>query len=179
MKTLSNTPQNEYHREMYVWRKAHHICTKCGQEDALKGHTRCISCLEKERGKTKKPLNTEQQYSQRIHQKRRYDLLAAFGMCTACGKRNAAPGRAYCTECLIKRRRKSEEKRRKAGIFPRDSYSGLCTMCNKNPPVEGKKQCRECYEKTLRALAKMNAVNAKKHSEIRQKNFMGGTANEI
>lgn len=79
MKPLSDNPKNEYFRDMYAWRKAHHICTKCGQEDAAKGRTRCINCLEKCRGQIRKPLTTEQRYAKHIRQKRRYDLLTALG----------------------------------------------------------------------------------------------------
>lgn len=85
MKTLPDNPKNEYFRDMYAWRKAHHICTKCGQEDAAKGRTRCINCLEKCRGQIRKPLTTEQRYAKHIRQKRRYDLLTAFGVCTKDG----------------------------------------------------------------------------------------------
>ncbi len=121
MKILSNDPQNEYYREMYAWRKAHHICVRCGQMDAAKGRVECLSCLEEQCDRPKKPLSTEQQYTNRMRMKRRYDLLTAFGVCIKCGKRNVAPGRAHCNECLLRSRRKDEAKRRKAGIFPRDS----------------------------------------------------------
>lgn len=187
MKPLSNKQKNEYYREMYAWRKAHHICVKCGQMNAAKGRVKCISCLEDARAVIKKPLNTEQQYANRLYMKRRYDLLTAFGVCVKCGKRNAAPGHVHCNECLLRSRRKDEAARRKAGIFARDSYSDMCVQCGKNLPVDGKKLCGECYEKALKNLVKANAaLDLKKHiwqsynSDIFTKNKAeGGTANEI
>lgn len=165
MKKLSGNPKNAYFREMYAWRKAHHICVKCGQRDAKKGHTRCISCAEKEqkrnaqkRALSKSEYHTEEYYRQLCRTNKLYDLRVAFGVCTDCGKRNAAPGYTKCTECLIRCRRKSEEKRRKSGIYPRDGYSELCKMCNKKAPLNGKKLCEECYEKSLRNLKEANAA---------------------
>lgn len=164
MKKLSDTPPNIYSREMYSWRKSHHICTTCGQETAAKGHTRCITCLEKQReynNHRAKTLSTEQAYAKRIHTGRRYDLLVAFGVCTRCQKHNAISGHTLCTECNIKEKKRGENSRRKAGIYPRDSYSDMCIQCGKNPPLDGKKICSECYKKTLRNLAKANAENSK------------------
>lgn len=186
MKPLSDNPKNEYFRDMYAWRKAHHICTKCGQEDAAKGRTRCINCLEKCRGQIRKPLTTEQRYAKHIRQKRRYDLLTAFGVCTKCNKHNALPGKTWCLECTLKRKKTMENKRRKAGIFPRDSYSDMCFLCGKNPPLDGKKLCGECYKKSLLNLAKANAVNAQSRNKhiwrgttAGRYETNGGTANEI
>lgn len=158
---LSNDSKNEYFREMYSWRKSHHICTKCGQETAAKGRTRCINCLEKARGQIRKPLNAEQRYAKYTHSKRRYDLLVAFGVCAQCNKHNALPGHTLCLECNLKRNKAAENKRRKAGIYPRDSYSDICVQCGKNLPLDGKKICSECYKKALRNLAKANAANSK------------------
>lgn len=177
MKALSDDPKNEYFREMYTWRKTHHICVKCGQRDAIKGRTRCISCAEKSRERDAKrhameklEYRTEEIYKQSCRMKKLYDLCVAFGVCVDCGKRNAAPGYVRCGECLIRRRRKSEEKRRKAGIFPRDSYSNLCAICNKKTPLNGQKLCKECYEKSLQSLAKANAARDKENHIWRNEN---------
>ena len=186
MKPLSDSPKNKYFRDMYAWRKAHHICIKCGQEDAAKGRTRCINCLEKNRGRIRKPLSTEQQYAKHIHQKRRYDLLLAFGVCAQCNKHNALPGHTLCLECNLKRNKAAENKRRKQGVYPRDSYSDMCLQCGKNPRLDGKKICSECYDKTMRNLAKANAANAQSRNKhiwrsmtVDRYKTNGGMANEI
>lgn len=192
MKAFFDTPQSIYARETAAWRKAHNICTKRGHETAAKGRTMCITCLEKKReynNSHSKTFSTEQRYAKYIHNSRRYDLLVAFGVCTNCGKRNAASGHRYCNECLIKHRRKAETARRKAGIYPHDGYSNMCFQCGKNPPVDGKKLCSTCYEKTLRNLAKAhiaNNQNRDKHIWRAMNNIIfnknkadGGTANEV
>ncbi len=177
MKSLSNDLKNEYFREMYAWRKTHHICVKCGQRDAIKGRARCIMCAEKGRERDAKrhameklEYRTEEKYISLCRINKLYDLRVAFGVCTDCGKRNALSGYTKCNECMIKRRRKSEEKRRKAGVFPRDSYSNLCAICNKKTPLNGQKLCKECYEKSLQSLAKANAARDKENHIWRNKN---------
>lgn len=191
MNSLSDTLFNEYCREQYAWRKSHHICTKCGCETAAKGRTMCITCLEKKHEYNKhyyKKLSTEQRYAAYIHNKRRRDLMVAFGVCIACEKRNAAPGHVYCNECLIKHRRESETERRKAGIYPHDSYSDMCIRCGKNPPFDGKKLCDKCYKSALQSITKAVEVSSKnRNKHIWQtlngitfgKSKKGGRRNEI
>lgn len=167
MRKLSDTPKNIYTRETNAWRKAHRICKSCGCETAAKGHTMCITCLEKMREYNihrRKPLSTEQRYTKRIHDNKRYDLLVAFGVCTKCQKHNAIPGHTLCLECNLKQKKRDEKSRRKAGVYPRDSYSDTCVMCGKNPPLSGKKLCSKCYEKAVQNLAKARAaVNLQNH----------------
>ena len=45
------TPDRQHVKsaERYAWYKAHGICVTCGREDAMLGRVRCFDCLEKER----------------------------------------------------------------------------------------------------------------------------------
>lgn len=190
MSFLSDTPFNEYYREQYSWRKAHHICVKCGQADAVKSSVFCFDCLLKNRkrqNKKYKSLTTEEKYAKSMHAKRRYDLCVAFGVCPKCSNHNAVKGQVLCAECRLKVKKQQEKQRRKAGIYPRDSYSDVCVRCGKNPPIDGKKLCGECYEKTLQNLSKANAaIDRKKHIWRTMNNIVfnrheakEGAANEI
>lgn len=180
-----------YYHELYEWRKAHHICTYCGHENAVKGKTRCVICAEKlsERSSERyaaKKYHTEESFNAARRWKKLHDLRIAFGVCTRCGKRNSTPGFHTCSLCRARDRSRNAAYRLKMGIYPRDSYSDLCIMCNKRPPIDGKKLCGECYEKTLKNLVKANtAVDKKKHiwrtmdNIIFNKHEKGGAANEV
>ena len=74
----------------YNYYKQHHICVKCGQEDAERNHTLCLNCLIKAREYSLvyyyKHIE-EQREKGRIKNKIRYKKLKNQGICTACGKR--------------------------------------------------------------------------------------------
>lgn len=181
MKKLSDTPRNVYDRETYAWRKAHHICIKCGHVEAFKNHVYCIDCLEQKRETeraNRKPRSTEEKYAQALHRRRRYDLLIAFGICTSCGNHKAMAGHTLCLECNLRQKNRMKKQSIKKGIYPRDSYSGLCILCNKKAPINGKKLCSECYEKALLNLAKANASNDNQKHIWRTMNSIAFNRNE-
>ena len=68
-----------------------------------------------------------------------------------CGKRDAKEGGHRCKSCIFKSNEWQKKRRRKAGIFPRDSYTkdGICYFCGE-PVVPGKKHVKS----TIRHLRK-------------------------
>lgn len=197
MKILSNNPNSVYSRELYAWRKAHHICVKCSHESAIRRRTKCVTCTEKvseekqQRKKHSVQYHTEETYRNNTRTKRLYDLRSVFGVCIKCGRRDAAPGRVKCSCCLYKERVHDTMERREMGIYARDSYSNMCMTCNKNLPLPGKKICSVCYEKSLQNLNKANnAIDNSNHiwqfyssadaARCRnRKKSNGGVSNEI
>lgn len=159
----------EYLRERYKWLKEHHICVECGKADAYKNHVYCLECLARKQErrahtKEKQPITTEERYLKNIHKMRRYDLCVAFGVCPQCNKHNAMPGHVLCLECNLKKRKRDEERQRKKGIYPHDSYFDMCVQCGKNTPLDGKKLCSKCYEQALRNLNNADhTVDRKNH----------------
>lgn len=191
-KKLYKKSRCAYYHELYEWRKAHHICTYCGHENAVKGKTRCVTCAEKlsERSSKRyaaKKYHTEENFNAARRREKLRDLRIAFGVCTRCGKRNSTPGFHTCLSCRAHAKAMNVAYRRKMGVYPCDDYSDLCTMCNKKPPLDGKKLCGECYEKTLRNLSKANAaIKNEKHIWRAMDNLIfnknkaaGGAANEV
>lgn len=80
----------------------------------------------------------------------------ANGICTDCGQRPIAQGsETRCTECLLKLRKRSIEKRRKDGSLPRELFDGvnLCQKCGKDKPVGGYKLCENCLKKSRESIA--------------------------
>lgn len=70
------------------------------------------------------------------------------GICPACGRNEAAPGRVMCTECIIaNRKRKAASSAhdcavRKA-LREKRAEQGLCVWCGAKA-IEGMKHCAKC-----------------------------------
>lgn len=159
-------------RDNYNWYKLHHICVGCGHENAVKGKTMCIECLEKDSQKHRdkrasKKYHTEENYHRSESGKKLYELRIAFGVCTKCGKRDATPGRVKCSCCLYKEKEYAIARRRANGIYARDSYLGMCMTCGKNPTIPGKKLCASCYEKSFKSLEKARKTVDKNNNIFR------------
>ena len=84
--------------------------------------------------------------------------LTAIGVCCACKRRHALPGKVNCGTC----RDKAEQKRRAAGMQPRtekpatevsrqarqqrgNKAAGLCVSCS--APCAGYARCERCRER--------------------------------
>lgn len=136
---------------------AMHRCIYCRVNRADDGYRSCLQCRIDRRG-TKDTHSDEFKRKHNEWLKRRRDLLYAFGVCITCGKRDAKAGSHQCERCLAKARIRMEQKRREAGIIPRDSYmlQGKCYYCNE-PSIEGKRTCQKHYE-----IAKKNMIHARK-----------------
>ena len=165
------------------------LCPKCGKVPPAPGRSQCEPCLEKDRvagrardarlrarGKPRRNPAKTREY-ERKRSRRQTEARRAEGVCTACGKAPAAPGRASCEPCLEQRRAgdraryaagkaagklyggaDAETKRRAGRARSRQRKkawcdAGLCVRCGTPPAVEGRTICTSCREK-LRAKAR-------------------------
>ncbi len=97
----------------YKWYKAHHICVKCGHENAVRNHTQCLECMMKSRESARaynKKNKEKLKEKNRICHSRRYYKLKELGLCTSCGKRKTKNNKTYCDYCSARKNRKTREK---------------------------------------------------------------------
>lgn len=135
--------------EMYMWYKAHGICVSCRHEDAMIGHVRCFDCLEKERKRQGRYLESgDYKASKKQANARRAAIRKEKGQCIACA-RPAMSGKVRCQFHLSK-----DARNHKCAEW---KPPGECLYCTE-PHAEGKKLC----EKHL-LIAQKSIANARKH----------------
>ena len=140
-----------YHRENKEFFRKNHICTECGKNIVPSGERICPECRAK-RMSWKKTLSEEQKerYGSRFKAQQRmlYHERAENGICTRCGKRNAAPGNKKCAICLEK---DAEQHRKKYLNKPNEreirKLNHLCYFCGNKIDLESGNICSKCYEK--------------------------------
>ena len=147
-------------RDYYHMRKAAHICTKCGREDAytMAGRSRCYECQARERLRQRERA-PEERAAKNAASKRRYRDRIAAGLCGICGKRPLADdSKCYCEWCRAKNRTKCQNVRRSIGVLSNDEYFelGLCYRCGKAPHLGGQKLCKKCSDLLAQARAKVD-----------------------
>ena len=128
-----------YDKERYEWLKEHHICVRCKKEIAEEGRLYCLVCkMDRREVNKNRQLTTEQKEKNRIHKKRRYDIMVAFGICPRCGKREHKENSIFCGRCSVIRNNKEMNKRREKGIIARVLFGteGYCSVCGK--PTESR-----------------------------------------
>ena len=134
----------------YWVRKAMGKCVSC-DEKAEEGYVHCLACRMDIRAKGC-THSEESKHRQAQRQKRKKDLLYAFGVCNACWKRDATEGLSVCSWCRSKSRLLSEKRRRaNPNMLPRPLMDGgdRCARCGKLKSSNGHKVCNDCYP-TLR-----------------------------
>ena len=184
-----------YHRRT-AERVAAGMCPKCGKRPPAPERSQCEPCLEKDAAAgrardarlraagvpRRDPVKTREYERERT--RRQTGARRAEGLCTACGKTQAVPGRAFCGPCLEKRRAwdrakyaagkaagkpyggADPEARRRAararGARRRKAWreAGLCHRCGRVPPEEGRAKCEPCREDR-------RAANRARHAERR------------
>ena len=171
------------HHRRTAERVAAGMCPRCGERPPAPERSQCEPCLAKDAaagrardarlkaaGLPRRDPAREREY-RREHTRRQADARKAEGLCTACGKAPAAPGRMSCEPCLEKRRASDratyaaakaagkpyggadpEAKRRAARARSKRlkktwREAGLCVRCGKPPSVEGGSICTPCQEK--------------------------------
>lgn len=90
----------------YEFYKEHHICVRCGQENAEKNHTMCLSCMMKSREESQRYNSIhyeERKEKNRIRGKIRYERLKQQGICTSCGKRHTKYNKIQCECCRARK----------------------------------------------------------------------------
>ena len=136
----------------YEYNKSHGICVQCACEDAVKGKTRCVTCLEKnaeyQRKKIQKETDEQRQLraeKNKVYQRELYRQRKEAGLCVACGKPQSAKSTVYCIDHAIKNQR-GNNKRKKSGIerHERKSY-GKCYVCNEPVGTKCNSMCDKCY----------------------------------
>ena len=171
------------HHRRTAERVAAGMCPRCGERPPAPERSQCEPCLEKDAaagrakdarlraaGLPRRDPAREREYA-REHTRRQTEARKAEGLCTACGKAPAAPGRVSCEPCLEKRRASDrakyaaakaagkpyggsdpEAKRRAArarGKRRREAWreAGLCHRCGNPPAVEGGTICSPCQDR--------------------------------
>ena len=171
------------HHRRTAERVAQGLCPKCGKRPPVPERSQCEPCLAKDAaagrardarlraaGLPRRDPAREREYT-RERIRRQTEARKAEGLCTACGKAPAVPGRVSCEPCLEKRRAQDREKyaagkaagklyggadpevRRRAGrarsrrLRKAWREAGLCVRCGKPPAVEGGTICTSCREK--------------------------------
>ena len=150
---------SEGNKLLYEFYKRHKICVRCGQESAVKGKTRCITCLEKDAESQRKTRaqKTEEQLEiqrekNRIYAKERYKKLKEQGLCVNCGKPQTSTSEVYCIDCAIKNQRRNNK--RKSGISRSERKAfGKCYVCNE-PVGKCGTMCDKCYDMVCANLPK-------------------------
>lgn len=143
-----------YDKERYQWLKEHHICVRCKKEKAEKGGIYCLVCkMDKREQERNRKITPEQKERKRIHNKTRYDVMVAFGICPRCGKREHKYNSIFCGKCSAIRNDKNMTKRRNKGITARVLFGDgeYCSVCGK-PTENGSKQCKRCLENSRRTI---------------------------
>ena len=171
-----------YHRRT-AGRIAQGLCPKCGKRPPAPERSQCEPCLEKDAaagrardarlraaGISRRDPEKTRAY-ERNRARRQIEARRAEGLCIACGKSPALPGRASCEPCLEKRRAwdrakyaagkaagkpyggADPEAKRRASRARHKRLSkawreaGLCVRCGKSPAADGGEICAPCQEK--------------------------------
>ena len=137
----------------YFWRKLSR-CVKCHAKDAftMNGRCMCAECADKANAYYREYWREHPELSEkrRLRRKERRERLKTEGLCVACGKRKAVPGKTNCSVCAAKQNRKNRKAYAKCHpAKPERGADGMCTTCRKFPALEGYKLCAECYRKIV------------------------------
>lgn len=150
---MSTAEQKRARREYLISRKR---CVQCAGQDAytLNGRRLCAECTAKSYA-----CNKAYREAHRDLLRKRYrDIRAkrkAAGLCISCGRANDRDGRAECSFCAEKRRRKRIQ--RVGTAFPRGS-DGLCWQCHHQEAEPDKKLCADCYQRLAERNRRMSAA---------------------
>lgn len=69
-----------------------------------------------------------------------------------CGKRQKAPDRSRCDQCLEKARQYTRKKHKRD--YQQRIAAGLCVRCGNQSPVTGKRSCQGCLDREVKYTAK-------------------------
>lgn len=155
----------EYNRENKEFYRNNGICPVCGKEILWGSEKQCILCREKSRQR-KQRITDEQKkaYKERFkkQQKSLYADRTEKGICTKCGKRNAAYGKKKCQICLNKDAEIHRIKWNKKNVNVREyrKQNGLCYFCGEAAEVN-KNVCTKCSERCRQD--RLKAMKKDKH----------------
>lgn len=134
------------------------LCPRCGKNKLFGDEKECPECVAmmyelNKKSKEKRNFNASEWYKNDIKK------LKEQGMCRSCRKSKVAEGHTYCPICLEKKRKRSEQDRRKQSktAIPRSerpSY-GLCYICGDKIDRKGN-TCSKCASKLTKSLPDKN-----------------------
>ena len=112
------TARSRWERGRREKRIAAGLCSRCGKAGAAPGRKLCCACLAKDREAaarqrarlTPEELEKRREYLREWGRKT-HALRRKAGICLACGKEDAAPGRVHCPACLERIRESANKKR--------------------------------------------------------------------
>lgn len=147
--------------EVYEYYKSHHICTNCGNADAVRGETLCPDCRELNRARGLRwyhNLDDEAKQAESAKKKQRREDWKTTGKCQRCGHPLETWSKyKSCETCRAKMRRYYENNR-KPETLPavlRNSYE-YCYLCCK--PIDralNSKLCDKCRQICITNLSKI------------------------
>ena len=140
------------------------MCPRCGKRKLWGDEKECIECRAEAAGRQAewREKNSEAfRESHAIWSKKTYSKRREAGICTRCGKRPAAPGKAMCGICSARQNTRRRERARQNGWMSpeeRKAYReerGICFFCD-NPVKPGYKVCEKHYEANVENQKKAN-----------------------
>lgn len=140
--------------------RENHICTECHKNIVFGSDKICFECRAKMQY-YRKPPSSESKEKFKAYSRNLYAERKAQGICTRCGKRKAAPGKAKCFVCLEKDARSKREKYVAKGTNANKERiaNGICLKCGINKADSPSKWCKECQEESSERLAKARSLS--------------------
>lgn len=133
-------------KSSYYARKAMKRCVRCNNH-VYDGKIECLSCRMDRRAKGDTHSEEYKERNKKWNRRKR-DLLYAFGVCIRCGCRDVRANSTSCSLCLRKQRVHYEKTRMQDGnVVPRMLMDGIarCAICGKEKTENGHKVCDACY----------------------------------
>ena len=140
------------------------VCPRCGKRKLWGDEKECIECRAEAAGRQAewREKNSEAfRESHAIWSKKTYSKRREAGICTRCGKRPAAPGKAMCGICSARQNTRRRERARQNGVMSpeeRKAYKeerGICFFCD-NPVKPEYKVCEKHYNANVENQKKAN-----------------------
>ena len=145
--------RNEEARQNRIFYREQGLCTYCGRNRVFKNEHLCPEWRAKAANWQAQRKKTDKERDRHNARRRKhYWERSAQGICTACGKRKAVPGKKMCGICAGKKAEDQRIKHIPAAIPRAERYlHGLCSICSNSLDMANMKVCSRCYENLKRA----------------------------
>lgn len=147
--------QLQYQKEVRQWRAEHHICTRCGQNEARDGYKLCLMCaMDSRENRKKKVLTEEERLSRNLSQRLRKAEKRERNECVDCSAQRYK-GHVYCYKHYIRQRQAQRRIDKQKFHYYKDL--GLCRICGKEVATkpDGTKSayCEQHYKEAQQRMA--------------------------
>ena len=151
--------QLEYQKEVRQWRAQHHICTRCGQNEARDGYKLCLVCTMDSREQQKqrheqKVLTEEERLSRNLSQRLRRAEKRERNECACCSAK-CYKNHVFCYKHYIRQRQAQVRVDKQRYNYYKDQ--GLCRICGKEVTTksDGTKSayCEQHYKEAQQRMA--------------------------